>query len=40
MAPERSNEIERWHEIKDKLDAVLSLAPEQRAACLDQVLRR
>ena len=36
MAPERSNEIERWHEIKDKLDAVLSLAPEQRAAYLDQ----
>jgi len=31
------NGIERWHEIKDKLDAVLKLAPEQRPAYLDQV---
>ena len=31
------NGIERWHEIKDKLDAVLKLAPEHRPAYLDQV---
>jgi hypothetical protein len=37
MAQDRWNEIERWHEIKDKLDAVLKLAPEQRPAYLDQV---
>jgi serine/threonine protein kinase/tetratricopeptide (TPR) repeat protein len=37
MAPERSNEIERWHEIKDQLDAILNLAPEQRPAYLDQI---
>jgi hypothetical protein len=37
MAQDGWNEIERWHEIKDKLDAVLKLAPEQRPAYLDQV---
>ena len=37
MALERWNEIERWHEIKDKLDAILNLAPEQRPAYLEQV---
>jgi eukaryotic-like serine/threonine-protein kinase len=37
MAPEHSNEIKHWHEIKDKFDAVLNLAPEQRSAYLDQV---
>ena len=37
MAPERSNEIERWHEIKDQLDAILNLAPEQRPAYLDRI---
>jgi serine/threonine protein kinase/tetratricopeptide (TPR) repeat protein len=37
MAQDGRNEIERWHEIKDKLDAVLKLAPEQRPAYLDQV---
>ena len=37
MALEHWNEIERWHEIKDKLDAILNLAPEQRPAYLEQV---
>jgi len=37
MALERWNEIERWHEVKDKLDAILNLAPEQRSAYLEQV---
>jgi len=37
MALERWNEIERWHEVKDKLDAILNLAPEQRPAYLEQV---
>ncbi len=37
LAQDGWNEIERWHEIKDKLDAVLKLAPEQRPAYLDQV---
>ena len=37
MAQDGGNKIERWHEIKDKLDAVLKLAPEQRPAYLDQV---
>src|SRR5208283_3893215 len=37
MALERWNEIERWHEIKDKLDAILNLAPEQRPAYLEEV---
>src|SRR5580693_5880710 len=37
MALERWNEIERWQEIKDKLDAILNLAPEQRPAYLEQL---
>jgi hypothetical protein len=28
---------ERWHEIKNKLDAVLELEPAQRSAYLDEI---